>query len=348
MHVKTAPTQQPVGWIYNAQFDLLFIVGISLLALVSGAIVVVEPSLFVPILLMDLWLLGYHHVISTYTRLCFDNKSIRENRFFLFGLPPLVFGSVFVLAYSFGFWIIATIYLYWQWFHYTRQSWGVQQAYRGKSGGCVRENQWLVKSMFYLLPLWGILHRSAQQPEEFIGMEIWVIPVPLLLVDIVAVAAVATILAWTWQRVQSFRKGHGAPAHTLYMVSHIVIFYVGYIFIEDITFGWLVINIWHNAQYVLFVWMYNNRKFRDGITDESPLLSRLAQSGNWIYYFGFCFLVTTVVYVLINKFTDQVELIAVPLALVVYQTINFHHYIVDSFIWKLKKPAIKKDLGLSA
>ena len=31
------------------------------------------------------------------------------------------------------------------------------------------------------------------------------------------------------------------------MASHFTIFYVGYLVIEDITHGWLVLNVWHNA-----------------------------------------------------------------------------------------------------
>ncbi|MEM8814747.1 MAG: hypothetical protein AAGE85_02910, partial [Pseudomonadota bacterium] len=34
------------------------------------------------------------------------------------------------------------------------------------------------------------------------------------------------------------------------------------------------------------------------------------------------------------------------IAITIYQTINFHHYIVDSLIWKLRKPTIRKNLGL--
>ena len=41
-------------------------------------------------------------------------------------------------------------------------------------------------------------------------------------------------------------------------------FGVAYIWTRDITFGWLMINIWHNFQYILFVWMFNNRRFKGG------------------------------------------------------------------------------------
>ncbi|NJR71545.1 MAG: alpha/beta fold hydrolase, partial [Synechococcales cyanobacterium CRU_2_2] len=42
--------------------------------------------------------------------------------------PPLA-----MMAAGLGLWSIVTLYLYWQWFHYTRQSWGISQVYRRKA-----------------------------------------------------------------------------------------------------------------------------------------------------------------------------------------------------------------------
>jgi hypothetical protein len=39
-------------------------------------------------------------------------------------------------------------------------------------------------------------------------------------------------------------------------------------------------------------------------------------------------------------------LTATMAGLIIYQTINFHHYIVDSLIWKLRKPKLRQNLGL--
>src|SRR3546814_263402 len=138
--VATAEIQSlPRGWLRGPAFDLTFIGGITVLALLSGGLVVAKPELFGLILLLDLWLLGYHHVIATYTRLCFDAASRRQHAFLLFGLPPLVLGAVVLLAAGLGTWTVPTLYLYWQWFHYTRQSWGVSQVYRRKAGPLVDE-----------------------------------------------------------------------------------------------------------------------------------------------------------------------------------------------------------------
>ena len=33
--------------------------------------------------------------------------------------------------------------------------------------------------------------------------------------------------------------------------------------------------------------------------------------------------------------------------IVLYQIVNFHHYIVDAMIWKVRKAPIRKTLGLT-
>ena len=322
--------------------------GTTAIAVASGALVVMDPALFIPILLLDLWLLGYHHVIATYTRLCFDRASLREHRFLIVWLPLLVLGATLALAMGVGLWVLGSVYLYWQCYHYARQSWGVSQVYRRKSGGLVREGEGLTKAMFTLLPLWGILHRSWQAPEQFLGMELRVIPVPGWLVDLVAAAAIATLLLWAFQRARAFWRGTGPLAHTVYMASHVTVFSLGYLLIEDVTYGWLVINVWHNAQYVLFVWLYNTNRFRDGIDPKARFLSTISQPKNWWRYFAVCLAITTALYGGISAFEAQFLAFGLPSLIILYQAINFHHYIADSLIWKARKAPMQKTLGLSS
>jgi hypothetical protein len=335
------------GWLRGPGFDIGFIAGTTAIAVVSGALVVMEPRLFAPILLLDLWLLGYHHVIATYTRLCFDRESTRQSRFLIFGLPFVVFGATLALALGFGLWVLGSVYLYWQWFHYTRQSWGISQIYRRKAGGLKSEGEALTKAMFYLLPLWGILYRSWQAPETFLGIELRVIPVPGVLVDLVAAAAIATLAAWAVLRVRALLRGQESLAHTFYVASHIAVFAISYIIIEDVTYGWLVVNIWHNAQYVLFVWLYNTNRFRDGVDATAVFLSTISQARSWWRYFAVCLAITTLVYGGMSALGAQFVSLGLPSMIIIYQAINFHHYVVDSLIWKVRKSSMQKTLGLA-
>ena len=157
-------------WLRSSQFDLTFILGLPALGIATGCIVTWRPEWFVPILIVDFWFLGYHHVISTYTRLCFDRKSLAESRLLIFGLLPLVAVVTIALVGVVGVWAIVSVYFYWQWFHYTRQSWGISRMYRGKDREAFYEDGWIDQAIFYALPVLGILYRSYQDPGKFIGL----------------------------------------------------------------------------------------------------------------------------------------------------------------------------------
>lgn len=343
MTVATESVAIAPGWLRRPAFDVNFIIGITALALVSGWVVVEVPALFMPILLADLWLLGYHHVIATYTRLCFDRESFRAHRFLAVGLPPIVIAGVLLLAVTVGLWAVATLYLYWQWFHYTRQSWGVAQVYRRKAGGLADENPAVAKVVFYLLPLWGILHRSYQDPGTFLSMELKVIPVPEFAVDLVGAAALVALGWWLLVRAYMWWNGRLPLAHTLYMLSHFAIFYVGYIVIDDINYGWLVLNVWHNAQYIVFVWMYNANRFKSGVDPKAKLLSTMSQERNLWLYLVVCLGITTVLYTAL-----ETTIVALPVFVLIYQAINFHHYVVDGVIWKVRRKSLQRTLGIAS
>ncbi len=320
------------GWLKDRRFDLTFIGGLTVLALAAGAAVMLDPRMLGPILLADLWLLGYHHVISTYTRLCFDTESLKRYGFLVVGLPFVVAAASFLTVVAAGgLWIIVSIYFYWQWFHYTRQSWGIAQAYRRKGGHDLPQPTRLDIAMFYAMPVAGVVNRSAQAADTFLFMQIHMVPVPTEVATAVLALAVLLMVAWLGQTVQQYRRGALPVAYLLYQLSHHTIFLVAYILLADITVGWLVVNVWHNAQYVLFVWLFNNRRFQAGRNRNARLLSTLSQDGKLIWYLGFCLVISTVVYLTIGNLLPMV--LAMPVFLI-YHIINFHHYIVDAIIWR--------------
>jgi len=117
--------------------------------------------------------------------------------------------------------------------------------------------------------------------------------------------------------------------------------------IEDITNGWLVINIWHNAQYILFVWLFNTNRYRGGVDSKAHFLSTISQPQNIFRYLFFCFAVGTLVYLSIMYVTAAYLVAGLPLAILFCQAVNFHHYIVDSQIWKVRKKPMQATMGVS-
>ena len=123
------------------------------------------------------------------------------------------------------------------------------------------------------------------------------------------------------------------------MLSHFAVFYAGYVTIENIDAGWVALNKWHNAQYIAFVWLQNNRRFKvvavpEGVAvPAAGYLSRLSQRRNLWAYLGLCIAISTVFYASLQWSAAALGL-GMTALMVVYQTINFHHYIVDAVIWQ--------------
>jgi len=235
------------GLLRNPAFDTIFIVGFTVVAVTAGLMVTVESSLFVPILLFDLWFLGYHHVVSTYTRLTFDLDSFRKNQDLVLYLPIAVAVVVTLVAVQWGAWLITTIYFHWQWYHYTRQSEGISKAYAAKSKTKNLGNPSIARLAFYAVPLAALFNASYRSPELFLSMPFATLPITAEALTIVNVLAASAFLSWCAEQFKAAKAGKLALPYVLYMLSHFVIYCTAYIWIEKIDYGWLIINIWHNA-----------------------------------------------------------------------------------------------------
>ena len=338
MPVLSAPTRAPVshGWLRSRGFDLTLVVATIGVALAAGAAVSYDRRLLAGVLFLDVWLLGNHHVVSTFTRLAMDAQSRKQYRFLLLHAPLLVISAVGALYIGIGAWAIVALYFYWQAFHYARQSWGVAQMYRRSAGEQMpREHPLLVQSSFFALPLYAVLHRSAQGPTRFLGMPLRALPVSNLALHVSGAFALAGVLWFVVSRVQLWRKGALPVAHTLYVLTHYTILYIGYVAIENIDAGWVTVNIWHNAQYVLFVWMFNNRRFEARADPRARFLSYVSQRKNVLLYFASCLGLSLLFYAPVAVWSK-----AMPYLAFAYPIVNFHHYIADAIIWRRKGRAI--------
>lgn len=343
--MTTAVTPPLAGWLRSPRFDAFFIGGIALLALTSGAVIAARPDLFVLIFLADLWLLGYHHVVSTFTRLCFDRASFEQHKALVLYLPIAVVAAVTLVFYGFGTWALMTVYLYWQWWHYTRQSRGISKAYAAKSRDRQSGNPLIASIAFWSVPIAGILAVSARSPGLFLWTPLWTLPVPQWLAETAIALAASAVLLWIVDQIRISRRGQMALPYVLFMLSHFAIYATAYIYFTDLNHGWVVINIWHNAQYIAFVWIFNNRRFASGINPQHRFLSMLSQPGRVWLYLLVCVTISTAFYTAVTRTVEALALM--PYIVIFYQTINIHHYLVDAKIWKLRKQAVSANVGIA-
>lgn len=332
---------RPAGrHLLSLSFDRILVASPALLGLLALGVVTVEPTLFIPILLADLWLLGYHHVIATFLRLGLDAQT-RATHALLWVLLPAILLMVGLLAWSAGIWLIATIYFFWQWFHYVRQSWGITLVLRTSSGGSRRLDRF-DEAVFWLVPIAGIVWRSAEQHSSFLGSEFWTPAIPMALAQAIALSAAVATSIWLIRAWIHRRQDSGLA--TVFVITHLAMFGVGYILTANIDHGWLAINIWHNLQYLLFVYAFNRKRYRAGVERESRILSWVSQPGRVIQYFAFSGLLTLAIYEIGMYFAFSLSEIGIAGLVVVFQALNFHHYVADSRIWKLRQPSIKNTL----
>jgi len=334
-------TATPRTYIRSEEFDKTLLVAPLFAGLAAAALVTANQRLYPILLIADLWLLGYHHVIATYTRLAFDPQSLRRNRFLAIDLLVLVTGVTLAVALTAGAWVIASAFLYLQWFHYMRQGYGIGRMYfrATPQGQVAGSRDWAADLVVYLVPIYGIAARSSTMGDQFLGMPVRTIVLPSVVVTLLGVLAAAAVAFWFARTVRAAFTDTLDFAYSGFILSHIVVFLMAYIVIDDVNAGWLCINVWHNFQYVLVVWMANAKRYAGGIDQTARLLSKISQPGRVIAYFATCIGITTVVYVLLNQFTVLALGGGLAVTLGVYMGINFHHYIVDALIWKRKRAA---------
>lgn len=176
-------------------------------------------------------------------------------------------------------------------------------------------------------------------------MNLKVLPVPLWLVIAVGFASAVIVVWWIIDQVSAYRKGEMKTAYTLFVTSHLVVFMSGYLLIDNINFGWLSLNVWHNVQYLMLVWMFNNHRFKEGVDSRHRFLSTISQIENVVIYYAVCVCISTVVFFSTSKMLGLFGVL--PVAIVFYQGLNFHHYIVDGIIWKLRQKPIGNAMGVA-
>ena len=329
----------PRTYIRSREFDTTLLAAPIIAGLLAALVVMADPKLYPILLVADLWLLGYHHVVATYTRLAFDTQSLRRNRFLAVDLLVVVTLVTLAIAVMAGAWVIATAFLYLQWFHYMRQGYGIARMYyRATPDGRIGGSRDLPTDLaIYLVPIYGIAVRSSTMGDRFLGLPVKPLVLPDEIVMLLGVAAAAAVIAWIARTMRAAIAETLDFQYAAFTVSHISIFLVAYIFVDDVNTGWLAINVWHNFQYVLVVWMSNAKRYAGGIDPTARFLSRLSQPGRVMMYFACCLAITTLIYAALDRFTALVLGGGMAVTIGVYMGINFHHYIVDALIWKRRK-----------
>lgn len=320
-------------------FAGVFVLVTPALALLVGLCAVFWPAAWPWLLAIDLWLLSFPHVASTFTRTAFRRDDARDHRGILFALPFAALALSAGVVLGGGLRALNTVYFFAQTYHYTRQSRGIHRALRRAAGRPAQDP--LSDAVMYLVALWTLVHRCAQGPVTFFGVALWV-PTLSRGVELVALsAAMVAMTLWVVRVVRaSMHEESGRDVfHQLHVLGHVALFVVSYVAITDATRGWLAINLWHNAQYLMFVRAWNYRRFAPQATSDG-LLATISRPAGSLAFFAVCAALGAVGYGAIERLSGlgALSLGVLPLYLIMVHAVNFHHYTADAILWRAPRP----------
>ncbi len=309
-------------------------------ALSAGALASLSAPMMLAVLYIDIWLFANPHLIATYTRIRQISPSIKTHWVLIFAAPVLIAAGLTVIALAYEATGLLALYFVLQAFHVTRQSYGIARR-------CDRRlqapYQRLPYFLIYIFPAWGYLHRSAQAPDSFLGYPIWLPPVPQELAFAIGIVAVVGALFW-FARLWHCRSAEQENSlFNRFVFSHLLVSLVSYILVSDITLGWLVVNVWHNTQYLMFVYRQRRSDIKEG-TNAGELKNTLASRKSLIeilkrptVFFSGCLVLGAIFYVVADRIGESLLWLGFPTVLIAHLILNFHHYLADGFIWKRRR-----------
>lgn len=301
------------------------------LALLTAFLLWTVPTTLPRLLALDATLLAQAHVAATFWRVFTMPLTGRQRRFVS---TDLLLASILVSVAIVSFWsvaVLATMYMFWQVYHYVRQSFGIERLLRR------RNHQEPSRAMAVLLStsalaafMWAQAHLNGQ----FLGMPVYGLP-PAICIIVVGMAAIA-LAASVWRFFQSELSRWSIAAH--FAISHVVVFGVAYVGFERLEHAWLVSNVWHNAQYLLIV--RNTITQPPGTGPDGTPARWLASRAGGFPFVAACIGTGLLAYYFLGNIMQAALTGSAAGVLAVYMGINFHHYVVDGLVWKRHSPTL--------
>lgn len=357
-----APSPAPTGpypWILNPVIDLLLCCGglfwlIFAVYMISG----VKPDLFgsplacgmMATAIIGLHLFGDPHQPATLYRVYFSAPTRKA-----LGKPTAIWGVIALIAALSTFFVHSTsVFLVkaviaWGLQHQLSQSYGIALVYCFKRQVRLSKNEKLIMAgminatITYLalrmftyepyghqlapggldLPLWNII------PESVTQVSLW--------------ALIGSILVFAGMVVRKYVKEKVVfPFPALLTLTTLVImpFLAGPSFV--FVWVWFSTTFFHSSQYICVTSAYYFKE--KGLPENVSLwqISKMLWTAQFARYFAIIFSVGFLISYLLPTYMASNGVDKALAFSSIWVFVNFHHFATDSFIWKLRDPALQK------
>jgi len=353
--------QGPYPWIINPGFDFFFIAGGAVWVLFAinylflGMRIPIDPTSG-PVIgrwLIVLTLIGQHltadsHNAATYLRIYGSEKDKKQFRFYgkwlaLSCIPLFFFGiNVPGLAGALVYTYLVTVI-----WHYAAQSFGISLIYCYKAGYYFSNTEKEIFRWFTMALAGVVITRLLTfrdfSPRNFYGVECpyWG-PLPLWFMGLMSAAFItltAAFLVVVAKKAIVERKY--IPFASLLCMSTVALLGLSWGTVSAIL--WLYVPcVYHGTQYLAVTTSYylKERGLPEGISTWD--IGTQFLKGPALSFIGMTILIGCFLYIGIPHIFSSLGYNQSVVAGVVLATVNYHHFITDAAIWRLKDPACRK------
>jgi hypothetical protein len=350
--IQTAPS---IGYILSPRIDFWMTGGISIIvmclllvyAVAQGGAATTDKSALIGSALIFQALINWPHFMGSYSLLYRPIENLRKYPLATIYVPmALLLGiAVAVAAGEQGagqgvavnqdvatfLWLGAAFYLAW---HYTGQAWGMIATFSRLSHvELTASERSTVRIGLRTLLVWHVVWGAQDLPERWLGGLHAYVPDLLSVMNVVCIFAFAAGLV-VWYNVRT-RIARMPDARILASWLSIYLWYLVLFFMPG---AYLFVQFSHALQYLAFpLRMELNRNVHQSHGGGE---TQVFQWG--ARYYAMLLVSGLVVFYLPEYASDHST--PFTLALVVASAVSIHHYFVDSCIWKISNPDVRRNL----
>lgn len=363
---SSAPTyRQP--WIHSPFVDLTFIclpVFLALAAVIAFPILR-DPSFEMPLALYVLVVLGLDvcHVYSTLYRTYFDSDEFRAHRRLYLGIPALwIVSGLSIFHYANDlFWVVVT---YAAVFHFVRQQYGFFMIYAREDRGLSKAWRYLERAAIYSATIYPLLywHTHTKSFTWFFEGDFFRFTLSPLWERVAFVLYILIGVAYWGRQLQIWWRtgGFNVPKNSIALGTYLA-WYTGIVALNSGVSFALLNMVLHGVPYVALIWVYAHRKVererKPWLIFGLPARTVFSAAGLPLFLgllalFGYCeeaawsALYTQAeaplyswVWTILPRLENET---AIGFWLTVLLTPQMTHYLLDGFIWRLRKPGASK------
>jgi hypothetical protein len=296
----------------------------------TGGVASPLTALVAPVFPLVLFFVNMSHFSASTVRLYAKPNAFRDFPFLTMGLPLL---TLLLLSLAIRFADVAgshvmNLYLTWSPYHYAAQAYGLALLYCYRSGVPVSDTDRVLFRVACLAPFaYAFVKGPTAGLEWFVPRSLLSLPpLPVVREGLVAVLGAAALLLPLVLFLRSLRAKRSLPlVSVLVMVSNAA-WWTIFFYYE--AFGWA--TVFHGLQYLAIV----------AIVHVQDRARAGAAGPAWRHALAFYAACVGLAYLLFKAWPFAYVAAGFGLAesmLLVIAVINIHHFVVDMFIWRLRK-----------